>query len=828
MDRAGPEASESDQHPDTSWRAPTPRDSWPVPEGDDVVFMTEVAAPTERHLIDRWIETHRPAGTAPAQVRVLYIDRPGSGTDLVPQEGRVRSLVAAPGDPWLVPVRVAWRPRVREADRSVRLRDVLLLGDPRRPRASAQRLLARRDDRHTVVNGGAARRSWLERRWRRQTGAGSDGTSFPHFLLLQGILSMERAEAELLGAQYKVPRMVREDLSSGVRFQSGLAELAASLGRPLSEVRQESTGYLDEMVTGYGRLLIDLSARLGRFVYRQGYDLRLDYDPEQVERVRSALGDHPAVILPTHRSMLDPMVMPAAFAELGLPRSHTLGGINLAFWPLGPIMRRSGIIFIRRRISDNPVYRFTLREYIGYLVEKRFSLEWYIEGGRTRTGKLLPPRLGLLAYVADAFWQGRAEDVMLLPVAIAYDQLHEVSAFAHEARGGAKEREDLRWAVNYVRAQRSNFGRISVRFGEPVSMRAMLGPPPPVTGGSGRPDQLALQKMAFEVAVRINQVTPITASALVTFALLGASDRALTLDQLEGTLADPLAFVAERHLPLAESARRLSSAGGVRATLADLQRHHVVSAYEEGTDPVFLIAPDGHHAAAFYRNAIVHFFLTTAIGELAALRAGDTPDHPIEAFWAEAAELRDLLKFDFFFPDKAEFQRGLGAEMTRQDPEWERQLAGRASGRQVLATFSPLCSHVVLRSFLEAYVVVADVLVEWGTAAVDEKRAVERCLRVGQQYLLQGRLRRPDAISQILFATGLSLAANRNLTGAGQEEGPEVTNGRLEALTRARMGFAAQLRRLLRAVDVVEDLATAQLDRRVNVSASPARPPVEV
>ena len=97
-----------------------------------------------------------------------------------------------------------------------------------------------------------------------------------------------------------------------------------------------------------------------------------------------------------------------ALHERGLPPNHTAGGINMNFFPIGPLVRRSGVFFIRRSFKDNPIYKFVLRQYIDYLIEKRFSLEWYVEGGRSRSGKLLPPRFGLLAYVVDAWRRGRA------------------------------------------------------------------------------------------------------------------------------------------------------------------------------------------------------------------------------------------------------------------------------------------------------------------------------------------------------------------------------------------------------------------------------------
>lgn len=795
-----------------------------MPAGDAVVFATEVDSEVEKELIDRWVDEHRPPGTPAGSVRVEHFSRPRDDDSLAGHEQRVAALVEGDGDPWFVPLRVTWEPRPTRGSRGepVRLLDLILLGDPRRPRRSAQKRLARRRECYCVVNGGAARKSRLHRRWQRQTASGSEGPSFPHFLVMQGVLSMERAEAARIGAHYKVPRMVRNDLASTVRFQTGLAELAAELGRPVAEVRAEADRYLEEMVTGYGRLLIDLWSRFGRFVYSLGYDEHLDFDSSQVERTRRSLAGHPAVILPTHKSMLDAAVVSAAFKQLDLPRSHTLGGINLAFWPMGALMRRSGVIFIRRKITGNPVYRFTLREYIGYLVEKRFNLEWYIEGGRTRTGKLLPPRMGLLAYVADAYCQGRAEDVVLLPMAIAYDQLHEVGDYAREASGGGKQSENLRWMVNYLRAQRANFGRISVRFGEPVSMRASLGPPPPVTGGVGRPDQLALQKMAFEVAVRINRVTPITAISLLAFTLLGAGGRALTLEQVATALEEPLAYAADRDLPLAESAERLPDRPALRSALDELRRHRVLTVYDEGPEPVYVIPPDNRLAAAFYRNSILHFFLRSAIGELALLRAAAAVDDQLGVFWYEAARLRDLLKFDFFFAEKGQFNEELAAEMARHDPRWEEQVAaGGEVTRALLASFRPLCSHGAVRPFVEAYLVVTDVLADWPLdQEVDDRAVLARCLARGRQYLLQHKLRCPEAVSQLLFQTGLQLARNRGAVdlpppaGAGAGAGGERDAG--------GQALAAELRTVLAAVDVVETMAATAFSERLGPVTAPA------
>ena len=241
---------------------------------------------------------------------------------------------------------------------------------------------------------------------------------------------------------------------------------------------------------------------------------------------------HALVFLPSHRSYADPLLLADVLAEHDFPqpRARRRQPPHLADQRAGQA-RRDHLhpAQLRRR----EIYKLALREYLGYLLAKRFNLEWYLEGGRSRTGKLRPPRYGLLAYVAEAVARGRADDACLVPVAITYDQLREVSAMAAEQGGGAKKAEGLGWLASYAKGQLAKIGTVHVRFAEPLSLREALEP----GGHDDNPDtrRLALQKVAFEVAVRINRVTPVTATALVTLALLGVRDRALTLARCAGS-----------------------------------------------------------------------------------------------------------------------------------------------------------------------------------------------------------------------------------------------------------------------------------------------------
>jgi glycerol-3-phosphate O-acyltransferase len=441
----------------------------------------------------------------------------------------------------------------------------------------------------------------------------------------------------------------------------------------------------------------------------------------------------------------------------------------MSFWPIGPLGKRAGLVFIRRSFGEDHVYKFAVREYFGYLVAKRFNLEWYIEGGRSRTGKLRPPRYGLLRYLVAALDDGRADNVYLVPTSITYEQLEEVGAMADEQSGARKQAEGLRWLAGYAKAQRRNVGSARVRFGEPISLRDAL----ELAG----PGPAQLEKVAFTICDGINRITPVTASSLVTFALLGVRDRALTLDQVARVTAPLLAYFESRGI--AGPLRGLARPGAVKRALDALVRAEVVSSYDGGTEPVWSIKPGRHHVAAFYRNGAVHHLVNRAIVELAIIGLPDAvrPDgmaasgeELVEAAEADALRLRDLLKFEFFFADKQTFRRQLTEEMNLLDPDWREHVDTVEAATALLAGAGTLVAHRALRSFFDAQLVVARRLfAREPRRAVEREELVAECLRVGHQMLLQGELHGPESVSAELYSAAFKLAANRDLVDPGRE-----------------------------------------------------------
>ena len=213
-------------------------------------------------------------------------------------------------------------------------------------------------------------------------------------------------------------------------------------------------------------------------------------------------------------------------------------------------------------------------------------------------------------------------------------------------------------------------------------------------------------------------------------------------------------------------------ADAVRATLADLHATGIVSYLDEGTERLYAIAAEQHHNAAYYRNTAIHYFILDAVIEIALLDSAANAENPQHAFFANASALRELLKFEFYFPRRADYRGEIERYLEERFGDWQEALRnGEAGVKELLKLSSPLVAHAVLRSFIDAYRIVAGVIVSKGEAAIDDKAGVvNECLKAGKQALLQGRVFSAESVSKSLYATAMKLASYRGLLGEGKAD----------------------------------------------------------
>ena len=591
--------------------------------------------------------------------------------------------------------------------------------------------------------------------------------------------------------------IVQEILQSA-HFQDGLARLSEELHEPPLKVERLAVRAFSEMIARHDAVATAAYRGIGAVLSRR---YRIDVDRESLARLREVDKEHAIVWLPSHRSYLDMFYLEQVAQEVGIAPAYVLGGDNLDFWPIGPILRRAGVLYIRRDTQDNPVYRFALRSYLGHLVESGQNLSWSIEGGRSRTGKLRPPRYGALRYVVDAVRESKGPDAMMVPVSVVYEQLAEVASMTAEALGGSKKPEGIGWLLRFARTQPGRMSTVRIDFGEPVEMRARIRQLEQDPRAKGQ----EVERLALEVCHRINRVTPAIPTAIVALALLGA-ERALTLDETLEAMAPILSYLRAHPTTPNTLGAQLEDAGWVRSTLDQLTDSGVLNRFTGGDQTVWHIAPEQHLVAAFYRNTLIHLLITRSIAELAMFMAREHSVGDLrESIWNNAMSLRQLLKFDFFFASRAEFNEDLLAEVALIDPAWEgREVREPVVTREQIELWfersRPHLAHLILRPFFDSYCVVAEQLVRWPhDREVEKELLLERCLGFGQQQVLQGKLHSAESVTLELFRNALKLADHRGLlSGTGRE------------IHQRRKAFADNLRL------IVEDLETLSRMQRVH------------
>ncbi len=768
------------------------RDS-PWPDDDrPITFLLDASSSLERQLLVDWIEAHRPPG---AEAKVVHLSL---GDDRKPLEVTpLLNAIASGSDTLVAPLRVAWTPSDRAYAAGPRLID-LLQGPERRPGPlRARYILRRHPERVHLVRGSPDGTGTMAQRFsgKYNLDAEGHGEAFAIFVARQAAIVLDATERKLQGGRYKVPRYIAQSLRSNQTLKDQLFAIASERGEPRTEVIEEANEYFSEMISIPTSFWLDVWIKFSNFCLGLGYERQLNYDPEDLERVRTIVRNHPSALLWTHKTYIDGFVVPKLLFDNNFPVPHFFAGANLNIPVMGRLVKRAGGVFIKRTFADNPVYKAALRHYIGYLMEKRFPLTWSFEGTRSRLGKLMPPKYGVLKYVLEGCHSAGSSDIHIIPVTVSYDLIRDAEEYAREQSGVPKAPESLSWLVGYIRSLARPMGKIYVDFGEPVVLPEAPSPD----------DRMALAKIAFQVAVEANRVTPITYPAVICMALLGVYPRAQTESEVAATVDDIITWAKGRNLRMSSDLdqQQLQDTG----QLLDLMiGEGIITRFTGGPTTVYGIEAANVAVASYYRNTIVHFFVNKALIELAliAVAESEAQGGASELFWQEVLELRDLFKFEFFYPPTEAFRQEIAAELELLDPNWESELSeGSKGARRLLLRASPHVAHMTLQMYVESYSIAADLLANLAPGeTIGTEDFIDRCMNYGKQALLQRRISSEASNLKLLFKNAWDMLTSRNLTDHSL---PDYSD--------ARLAQAAALDRLIHRVEISRASAIASRGR---------------
>lgn len=586
------------------------------------------------------------------------------------------------------------------------------------------------------------------------------------------------------------PALTTAGLLYSPEFDRELLRAATAAGRTPEQARQYARKCLREIEATPRESWLQPAAKLARFVYTRSYEPELDINREAIEQLRELSRDHLLLFLWSHKSHMDSFVFLLSLYDNGFrPLPLIFAGINMNFLGFGALARRVGAIFLRRSFQEDPIYKLVFRHYIDHLIRNRMPLTWSIEGTRSRTGKLSPPKLGILNWVIESCRREQMDKVLFVPVSIAFDRIAEIDDYVAIQRGQPKRKESLRWFFDFVFGMKQPYGKVYVRYAAPLE----LGDPGDRAADTDEAagGQSEVMRVAIEVCNRIEQVTPIKSADVLTMVLLGANGRALTARETYRQAQEIAALIRERQLPAA-SGFRLDSEEDVQAAVLSMKGSGLVKSFDRASVPVYFIPGDKRLAAAYYRNTITHFFLGAALGEIGLASCALGIDMPGEGLLkTHVMALRDLYKFEFFYRPGDAFWDEVREETRQRYPEWD---SGRTSLQKLLRERPPRFGHAILRSITEAYLVIAVTLLELeGEPVANRKRLTASLMAQGEQMLLRRTISCEASVSQDLFTNGLRLA-----------EYQELLTGGSGGLHQRREAFAEQVVTALSAINLLQ------------------------
>lgn len=380
------------------------------------------------------------------------------------------------------------------------------------------------------------------------------------------------------------------------------------------KARKEAEKILDEIAANVKHESLRTADRVLSWLWNKLYQ---GINVQYAERVRKlALEGHELVYVPCHRSHMDYLLLSYILYHQGLVPPHIAAGVNLNFWPAGPLFRSWGAFFLRRTFKGNRLYSTIFREYLAELFYRGYSVEYFIEGGRSRTGRLLEPKTGMMSMTLQALQRGLSRPISIVPVYIGYEHVLEVDTYAKELRGAEKEKENAGLVLRVIKKLR-NLGQGYVNFGEPIQLNHYLNLQfpewkEPLAEGE-RPKWLnnAVEAVSKQVMVNINNAAAVNAKNLIGSVLLASRQRSLTREQLIEQVESYLELF--KNVPYSQDVTLpTDSADEMLDHVITLPRSGVVSEKDSFGE---IIRLDRQSAVlmTYYRNNIQHLFVLPSL-----------------------------------------------------------------------------------------------------------------------------------------------------------------------------------------------------------------------
>ncbi|MFA0306581.1 glycerol-3-phosphate 1-O-acyltransferase PlsB [Vibrio splendidus] len=474
---------------------------------------------------------------------------------------------------------------------------------------------------------------------------GTDNT-IAHKLARVARIHFSRQKLAASGPNLPSRQALFDRLLKSEAIKKAIEDEAQAKNISIEKASKEAQDIMDEIAANFSYSLIKRGEKILGWLWNKLYQGLHISNASTVRKL--AQDGHEIVYVPCHRSHMDYLLLSYVLYHEGMVPPHIAAGINLNFFPAGPIFRHGGAFFIRRSFKGNKLYSTIFREYLAELFAKGYSVEYFSEGGRSRTGRLLQAKTGMLAMTIQAMLRGMNRPVTLVPVYIGYEHVMEVATYAKELRGKRKEKENASLVIRTLRKLR-NFGKGYVNFGEPIQLNQYLNEHAPEWTkdidpmGTSKPQWMnpVVNDLATKMMTHINDAAATNALTLCATALLASRQRALSRDSLVSQINCYLSLL--KNVPYSDTFTVPKDSAEDLVKHAESLNKFLIESDSMGD----IISLDRHQSIlmTYYRNNIIHLFaLPSLIAQMTIRQHGLT----IDAIQENVAAIYPFLRKELF------------------------------------------------------------------------------------------------------------------------------------------------------------------------------------
>lgn len=582
----------------------------------------------------------------------------------------------------------------------------------------------------------------------------------------------------ILGPQIKSQQEMMEKVLYHRNVLDVIQQEITDKGTSEKKLRRKAFGYFREIAADFSIIYIRFFKATNDYLFRKLFD-NIYYELEDFKRLREASNKGPIILVPSHKSHMDYIIISSLFYQNKMIPPHIFAGSNLTFFPMGKIFRRSGAFFVRRTFKGLNLYASVLKQYLKTLVNEGYTIEFFIEGTRSRTGKVIHPKMGMLKYLIEAIDEGYNKDLVFAPLTVNYDRILEENSYLKEIKGKEKTKESTSGFIKSRKLIQRKYGSVYMGFNEPFTLsevRELFKKEKNITNV----DDLTVE-LGYYIVKKINETVIATPFAVTTAALLNTTERGFTRDKIRERILLLLSFLRKTDYKLSEvlksdeNVERImdlvfnSYMGDGIISSVSLGQDGIQNGDDNGDD-LYIIDHDQRGRITLYKNSIIHMTLPLNMVALAIIIAASDGKASRESIIFEYEKIRDSFIKDFVYADFM-YDGSVVYELAINHFADEKiisidskGISFNENGAEKLKFFAGM-----IQDYIESYLVVLTAISDSGNSGMSRKELVIEVRKTGTRMYHLNLIQCSESLSIINYNNAIDRFIEAGLLGVKGE-----------------------------------------------------------